>query len=233
MKRLIVLLVLLTGLFTLAPAALAGGWAVVSLDELPADIHAGENVLIGFTVLQHGVRPVHDLGNLPVEPVLVLTHKATAQRVTVEALPTKKPGHFVADITFPMDGVWLWSIKPLPFGEQEFPPLTVQPPAARSLLQVIRAFLNGSTPPATTGAPAGSSPAATGEALFVAKGCAACHDRGLNGAPFLNDYEPDPAFLRQWLRDPSAVRPGTYMPNLQLSDSEIAALIAYLEVRNQ
>jgi cytochrome c1 len=55
----------------------------------------------------------------------------------------------------------------------------------------------------------------------------------LNGAPNLTVYDPDPAFLRVWLRDPSAVKPGTLMPNLYLSDTEIEMLITFLEARSQ
>ena len=34
--------------------------------------------------------------------------------------------------------------------------------------------------------------------------------------------------LRKWLKDPSAMKPGTLMPNQNLTDSEIDALIAFL-----
>lgn len=91
------------------------------------------------------------------------------------------------------------------------------------------------------------APAAYGRALFQYKGCASCHrhdgldlarvsvadaDRffaGVIGAPDLTHYRPDPAFVRQWLRDPEAVRPNTDMPNLNLSEEEIEALLAFLE----
>jgi cytochrome c1 len=32
-----------------------------------------------------------------------------------------------------------------------------------------------------------------------------------------------------WLRDPQAVKPQNHMPDLQLSEDEIRALVAYLE----
>ena len=35
----------------LAIPVLAGGWAVITLDELPTNVAAGEPVKIGFTVL--------------------------------------------------------------------------------------------------------------------------------------------------------------------------------------
>ena len=91
-------------------------------------------------------------------------------------------------------------------------------------------------------------PAEQGRALFQAKGCATCHRHaGLNighvavtdtvdldlgqalGAPDLTHYTPDPDFVRRWLRDPAAVRPGTAMPNLRLSDDEIEGLLAFLQ----
>lgn len=105
------------------------------------------------------------------------------------------------------------------------------------------------TAPSPTVAPptATTSPAALGRTLFQIKGCASCHRHdGLNvarvsvadndrffasviGAPDLTAYEPDPAFVRDWLRDPAAVRPETNMPDLNLTDEEIEALLAFLQ----
>ncbi|MCI0393869.1 MAG: c-type cytochrome [Chloroflexi bacterium] len=82
--------------------------------------------------------------------------------------------------------------------------------------------------------------AGRGQALFMAKGCPTCHRHeaiarqvegfAFNdvGAPDLTNYQGDPEFLRTWLKDPAAVRPGTFMPNLGLSQEEIEALIAFL-----
>jgi cytochrome c2 len=86
-------------------------------------------------------------------------------------------------------------------------------------------------------APAASAgdPAAYGRALFSAKGCPACHTHnqvnpgsGVAVGPVLSNRAMDPAFLREWLKDPPAVRPGTQMPNLRLSEAEIEALIVFL-----
>lgn len=95
--------------------------------------------------------------------------------------------------------------------------------------------------PRTAPAAAPMDDAAYGQALFAAKGCAQCHAHaaiidsgmfadayGANGAPNLTTYKAAPEFLRAWLKDPAAVRPGTAMPTLGLSDDEIAALIAFL-----
>lgn len=80
-----------------------------------------------------------------------------------------------------------------------------------------------------------------GRAVFAGKGCAMCHAHaaiqrsgqfaggpGAEAAPNLTSRPLDPGYLRQWLRDPAAVRPGTSMPNLNLSDAEIEALVAFL-----
>ena len=82
--------------------------------------------------------------------------------------------------------------------------------------------------------------AAQGQVLFRAKGCATCHRHDGAGegtgqiaiGPDLSAYRPDPDFVRRWLADPAAVRPGTQMPDLELSDEEISALIAFLGVGN-
>ena len=45
-------------LAALAPPALAGGWAVTTLDGAPAVFRAGQSQTVGFTIRQHGVTPV-------------------------------------------------------------------------------------------------------------------------------------------------------------------------------
>jgi len=81
--------------------------------------------------------------------------------------------------------------------------------------------------------------AAVGGQLAEKYGCRNCHHIGGVGAltgPDLDavverDKEVDPAHvtLRLWLRNPKAVRPDTPMPNFRLSDSEIDAIIRYLD----
>lgn len=79
--------------------------------------------------------------------------------------------------------------------------------------------------------------ASTGRALFLAKGCASCHHHAavpgsgpLGGIdiPDLSAPHSDAVFLRRWLANPAAVRPGTAMPTLNLREDEITALIAFL-----
>ena len=81
--------------------------------------------------------------------------------------------------------------------------------------------------------------AAHGKAVFQAKGCASCHahvavgSTSLEVGPPLTNYRADPTYLQRWLRDPQAVKPTTTMPNLNLSDDEITALIAFLSENKQ
>jgi mono/diheme cytochrome c family protein len=122
---------------------------------------------------------------------------------------------------------------------------------AVALLLLALSFVVRQPAGAVTERPAAPTPA-LGRALFQAKGCTSCHRHdGLNiarvafyatadldlgtvmGAPDLTHYRPDPTFVRQWLRDPSAVRPETEMPNLRLSDEEIEALLAFLQTNDE
>jgi cytochrome c oxidase subunit 2 len=80
--------------------------------------------------------------------------------------------------------------------------------------------------------------------LFQTRGCVACHT--INGTPAQGKIGPNlthvasrgviagavlentPDNLRTWLKDPPAVKPGSIMPNLNLSDHELDVLVAYL-----
>jgi hypothetical protein len=96
-------------------------------------------------------------------------------------------------------------------------------------------------PPArglAAGAGADLTPVQMGEALFVAKGCISCHQndkvtlvpkRAGGIGPNLTGYTASPEFLRLWLADPPGLKPNTLMPDLDLSETEIEALIAFLE----
>lgn len=80
---------------------------------------------------------------------------------------------------------------------------------------------------------------AQGRALFLNRGCATCHinsnvgdaSQSIGIGPNLTVYRGDESFLREWLRNPAALRPGTPMPTLGLSEAEIDALSAFLLTR--
>ena len=162
-------------LVLVAPAQ-AGGWAVVTLDSLPREVRAGQRIEIGFVVRQHGQKPTNqDLDGKPLKPILVASKQATTaatsnggsqvqvaartsgaakgeETIRVAARQEGATGHFVADVTFPGDGVWAWQIEVPTFyvqngtggpgGSAVFDPLTVLPAAARLPQPAEAAFLN-------------------------------------------------------------------------------------------
>ena len=270
----------------------AGGWAVITLDELPTGIVAGEPFTVGFTVLQHGRTPMTGLyptitANLDKETEFVM-----------DAAPEGKPGHYTATLTFPKEGEWRWSIQAFTM-DQTMPVLSVATPSVASANQpVVRiepvapsipwllivrslavvgglagmalvfrrrsrwavaltvtcllvgaaSFMAGSTVPAVEAQSASSSDVSSGSSvaqvdlgrkLFVAKGCITCHYNSKVvtsseywtidiGAPNLSTFSATPEVLRLRLKDPTSVKSDTKMPNLNLSDAEIEALVAFI-----
>ncbi len=90
-------------------------------------------------------------------------------------------------------------------------------------------------------------PAAEGKALIAQKGCGGCHViPGVPGAagqvgPSLAGVagratiaggavsNSGPDDLKKWIENPPALKPGTAMPNLGLSDADATKIVAYLE----
>ena len=119
-------------LFALGAAVpvFAGGWAVITLDELPMDVVAGEPLTVGFTVLQHGRTPMDGL-----EPTIT-AHLYKEEFFEVEAEPSGKPGHYTATLTFPKEGEWRWYINAFSM-EQLMPVLSVAAPVASASNQPV------------------------------------------------------------------------------------------------
>jgi cytochrome c oxidase subunit 2 len=73
-----------------------------------------------------------------------------------------------------------------------------------------------------------------GAGLYMTKGCIACHTiRGISAGvlgPNLTHVGSRTTVAAGTLpNDPPAIKPGSKMPNLQLKDDEVAALVAYLQ----
>ncbi|MDT8408426.1 MAG: c-type cytochrome [Wenzhouxiangellaceae bacterium] len=73
----------------------------------------------------------------------------------------------------------------------------------------------------------------SGDNLFRTKGCSGCHAIAAQGGqvgPKLDAvgdrYSAE--WLYKWLKDPAAVKPGTTMPDMHLTDNERALLVFYL-----
>jgi len=105
---------------------LAGGWAVITLDDLPSNVVAGEPLAIGFTVLQHGRTPMPGL-----DPTVTATSSG-GETFVVNAEPEGKPGHYAATLTFPKEGEWNWSIKAFTM-DQKMPTLSVAAPGTETV----------------------------------------------------------------------------------------------------
>lgn len=275
-----IMLVFAVSLLAVTPV-LAGGWAVITLDELPGEITPGQPLAIGFMVRQHGSHPMEGL-----EPTITLVRTGTRGRLTVPAVAGDEAGHYRATLNFPTEGRWNWSIQAFSMN-QEMPPLTVGSatiptreasgmafplPAAAGGLGVLltlvafgillRQRARWAIPLVAAGllvssfgflsAAAGSSPAAppkvpvgsfegTGRQLFLAKGCITCHNHDevsregdtifVDVGPDLSTLTADPAYLRSWLHDPVSIKPETLMPDLDLADGEIEALVAFLNAK--
>jgi mono/diheme cytochrome c family protein len=276
----------------IAVPAFAGGWAVITLDDLPTNVVAGEPLTIGFTVLQHGMTPMNDLA--PTVTVILRNEEKLAFRAEAD----HKPGHYTATLTLPKEGNWEWYIQAFSM-DQRMPELTVAPakavtasePAAKaesssaslSPLLLLRGLALGvglvglllafqrksrlagmvaglslvigfgtfmvgtatpvveaqSVPVSELSAETSLSQVELGRQLFLAKGCITCHYNSRaasrtdyltieTGAPDLSNYSSAPEILAIRLKDPAAAKSDTQMPNLELKETEIEALIAFI-----
>src|SRR4051794_35981568 len=99
-------------MLALTVPALAGGWALVTLDALPREVRAGESFQLGFMVLQHGKTPTNkDLNGNPLTPMLTASKQGDATATFHVAARQEGPtGHYVADLNFPSNGSWAWQI---------------------------------------------------------------------------------------------------------------------------
>lgn len=150
-RSLLVMLPLaLAAMFVLVVPALAGGWVVISLDRLPEGIVAGETTTVGMTARQHG-QTAWEVDSLK----LLAEHVETGQQVSFTALPEGEPGHYIAELVFPVAGNWEWTVSAGMFPEaQPMPALSVSADpalasgesgtgAASSLLAITRTALLG------------------------------------------------------------------------------------------
>jgi cytochrome c2 len=91
---------------------------------------------------------------------------------------------------------------------------------------------------------ASQSLVARGEMVFRTKGCFGCHtvqgvsEVGTVGPELTHVASRDkiaetvtysPENLREWLQHPHDIKPGTQMPNMNLSEQELDAIVAYLD----
>jgi hypothetical protein len=196
--------ILIPGLLLPTLMAHAGGWAVITVQDLPDYVEAGKRIDLSYMVRQHGQTPLDQLrGSI----------EATSGRRTATGMvrPGAKPGLYAASITLPSAGNWSITIRS-GFGRSD---ITLLP---------LPAVEHGTalTPPVTD--------PERGRRLFVSKGCVTCHEQFEVG-PKLEGRRFDVGYISGFLANPPSTpsRGGTFpMPNLGLQQREIASLVAFL-----
>jgi len=116
--------------FLLTAPVFAGGWAVITLDELPTNVKAGEEFTVGFVVLQHGKTPMAGL-----TPTITASLNKD-EHFIVMAKEDGKPGHYIAEVTFPKEGDWNWSIQAFSM-DQQMPTLSVAASSVASISKPV------------------------------------------------------------------------------------------------
>jgi mono/diheme cytochrome c family protein len=208
-------LVLLGALLLPLAAFTFGGWAVITVDDLPEYVVAGRPLNLSFAVRQHGVELLHGLS-----PHVTL--KSGGTETSIDARPAGQKGHYVATVTAPRAGDW-WITIESGFRESRLtllpvPAIAANAPEPRPLAESLR-----------------------GHQLFIAKGCNTCHMRNeigpeggkvgpdLTGKRYVADY------VAKFLADPESsplsqtnTSSNVRMPKLDLKEREIGALVAFL-----
>jgi mono/diheme cytochrome c family protein len=202
--------VLLTlGAALIAATVHAGGWATITVADLPDHFVAGQAVHLSFTIRQHGVKLMDDL-----TPSLEAVNGASK----VAASVTREGTNYHAKFTLPKPGEWTLTIKSS-FGPNDVTLVPMQAIAANNQAKAL-------------------SDTERGRRLYVAKGCLQCHkndNAGVNGrfpwATDLTSKHYTENYLARVLTDPEKVLPpknNAQMPNLNLKPNEVAALTAFI-----
>ena len=193
-----------------------GGWAIVTIDDLPDYVVAGQQIQLSFVVRQHGMRPIPGL-----EPVVGAKLGTTDISLHAKQTDLADSGRYVATLILPRAGEWAVTIQS-GFGA----PLTTSVP--------LRAVEVGASPRAL-------SDVERGRRLFIAKGCFGCHVNtevtsapSFGGGPVLTGRRYPVVNLAKFLANPDSNQLTQIplgwlrMPNLGLKDREIASLVAMI-----
>ena len=200
------LLALSTLVAILVTTVHAGGWSIITLREFPDQALTGQPLTLTFAVRQHGSTLIDGLSPT------VRASMAGGAEIQVAALPTLRHGEYTATVRFPASGEWTLRVdggfnpgdKTRENNSMVLPPLSVVRQSSVSRIAYTQAD--------------------RGDRLFVTKGCVGCHkagsERDLTKKYFNVDY------LKTVLADPG-IRT-TDMPNLELKEHEISALVAFI-----
>jgi mono/diheme cytochrome c family protein len=185
-----------------------GGWAVVTVKDLPEYFVAGQQYTIEFQVRQHGRTLLSDL-----HPRLAVS-SSERPPTTIPAVAKSAAGTYAVTFTAPAAERVVLTIQS-GFGSTElrlYPQPVVAAGASRAAM----------------------TPHERGQVLFVAKGCNVCHantdltnrpdNQALTVGPALGGRRLAREYVLQVMRKPLSEN----MPNLGLSDAEAGALAAFL-----
>lgn len=190
----------------------AGGWAVITVEELPNEITVGRPVTLTYSVRQHGRTLLSGL-NGSLEAV------SAGQTIRETASAGIDVGQYNVTFTPTHPGTWTLTLRS-GFGKNAITLMPIPAVNAGRTAQPLAA-------------------AERGLRLFVAKGCMTCHVHpdvqgsgevkvgpDLAGRRFTADY------LQRFLADPNIATtrgPGGFeMPNLKLDPQEINSLVAFI-----
>ena len=196
---------------TVAAARWSGGWAVITVDDVPSHLVEGDTVTLSFMVRQHGIEPMGDL-----QPQVAV--RIGDDEVT---LPARNGGR---------RGLYTSVFRVRKAGEAA---ITIRTNFNRAEVELIP------VPVIAANAARPSLPVReVGRRLYVAKGCVSCHTHAdvrptnaVGGAPDLTERRYAAPYLGKLLENPSAVLKtnGTIgMPALELKPHEIAAITAFI-----
>lgn len=121
--------------------ALAGGWALTTLDATPDPV-AGRPLEVGFTIRQHGQTPV----NLPGDVGIAVT-SSTGRETFFRAEQRGPVGHFVATVLIDEPGTVTWSVRQGMFAPQDLGRVIVRPGTAAAASTPAPAVADGSPAP--------------------------------------------------------------------------------------
>lgn len=108
--------------------ASAGGWAVASLDSMPA-AEPGATTEVSFTILQHGITPAELDEGVGIE---IRDHDGG--NAFFPAVSDRIAGHYVATVTFPETaGTYEWHVQMGWFGPYDLGTLDVRAAANASV----------------------------------------------------------------------------------------------------
>lgn len=206
---------------SLASIVHAGGWAIVTVKELPDHLVAGQGFAVTFAVRQHGMTLTNGL-----KPTIYAKGPGKAD-LKIGAQPSGRDGEYRFELKLPEPGDWRVTIDS---GFISF--LTGGRTGSSDVISPAAGVVTLSL----TVIPSGASPVAMsekqqGERLFTAKGCIGCHTTGIASEVTVKTLTRD--YIKRVLADPAGTlksRKDSFpeMPNLELKPTEIDSLAAFL-----